>query len=163
MVSTSYNLAPAQLAAQQQNQIAGTSNSHSYAAMRMSQQAFSNPGTGLQSYASGTLGNSSFNNTGGMVRNQQNNTAGKQFDSSKSANTINYVNSAYMSQIPSKGGLAKAVGLKQHPQGQNSRQPANVANALGNGNYTDGTVAFLGHQAGAPGRTSSSQGPAVTG
>jgi len=58
------------------------------------------------------------------------------FDASKSANTINYVNSAYMSAIPTNhgsnissgvptGAKISKVGLKQHGA-TNSRQPANM-------------------------------------
>ena len=92
------------------------------------------------------------------------------FDASKSANTINYVGSAYLSAIPanipagqqtSVSKLTK-VGLKHHS--------ANVAGAGGrqssvaapHNNYTDGTAMFVGHSAGAQRQSnpnSHSQGP----
>ena len=78
------------------------------------------------------------------------------FDASKSANTINYVNSAYMSAIPNaasgvsasgtavpNGSKLSKVGLKHGGVG-NSRQAANM-HALHGNNYTDATAQFLGH------------------
>lgn len=53
LVATSYNMAPTQLAQQQMGVNVGAHNSHSYAAMRMSQQAFSS--------------NSNVNNSANMV------------------------------------------------------------------------------------------------
>ena len=73
------------------------------------------------------------------------------FDASKSANTINYVNSAYMSAIPTNhqsnvasgvpsGAKLSKVGLKQH--NSNSRQPANIHQHQAN-NYADGSSAMF--------------------
>jgi hypothetical protein len=112
------------------------------------------------------LNNSALINTGGqqqMMGRQHvsSKNAAKQFlntsfDASKSANTINYVGSAYMSTNPSHHGVPSAasgvppgakiskVGLK-HSSG-NSRQQANNIHAPGN-NYTDGTAIFLGYPA----------------
>ena len=141
--------------------VVGAHNSHSYAAMRLSQQAFSGGnviggGNATGGYANQALNqsmglplqqtvnssidlnnsaliNNPLNNTSGVVsRPQQLNSknAAKQylntsFDASKSANTINYVNSAYMSAampptqstVPGPSGKALSkVGLKQHNQ-----------------------------------------------
>ena len=78
------------------------------------------------------------------------------FDASKSANTINYVNSAYMSAIPTghhpsnvssgvpSGAKLSKVGLKQH--NSNSRQPTNIHQHHPNqtNNYADGGAMFHG-------------------
>ena len=110
------------------------------------------------------------NTTGGnaMARPQQMNSknANKQylntsFDASKSANTINYVNSAYMSNIPQNHAANSAatgivsntqgpapkiskVGLKAHGAA-NSRQPQNMYHAIQGNNYTDGSTVFMSH------------------
>ena len=99
------------------------------------------------------------------------------FDASKSANTINYVNSAYMSAIPNQvisnapigvipaGSKLSKVGLKQIGATANSRQPQGINNS-GN-NYNDGSTAgmFMAH--GPPprqtGGVSHSQGPVAAG
>jgi hypothetical protein len=91
------------------------------------------------------------------------------FDASKSANTINYVGSAYMSNIPtthgsnipqSSGAKLSKVGLKHTTT--NSRQQNNMQGGMQN-NYTDGTAVFIGNQTAARqmGVTSHSQGPAM--
>ena len=113
----------------------------------LSNAALMNQSTGMvqRAHMNGKNGNKQFLNTS--------------FDASKSANTINYVNSAYMSAIPqasNMGGSGTAlqgggvpsgaklskVGLKNTGH-SNSRQPNNIHNQ-GN-NYTDGTSVFLGH------------------
>lgn len=197
LVATSYNIAPAQLAQQQM----GAQNSHSYAAMRLSQQAF-NSGTGHNSlsYASGALNNSlgvplqqavnssmdlnnsmQLNSIAGMgVRSSGVNSKNKaqfmntSFDASKSANTINYVSSAYMSAIPTtqsnnvnvvpQGAKISKVGLKNSGSNNNSRQPTNIHLHAQANNYTDGTAMFLGHVAARQtGVNSLSQGPSAPG
>ena len=102
------------------------------------------------------------------------------FDASKSANTINYVNSAYMSAITTNhmtassgqsSGVATGssklskVGLKQHGSVQNSRQPNNMHHVQPGSNYTDGGNAgvFLGQGGRQAGVGSHSQGPAIGG
>ena len=61
LVSTSYNIAPAQLA--QQQMVVGAHNSHSYAAMRLSQQAFSGGNVGG---AGGGYANQALNQSMGL-------------------------------------------------------------------------------------------------
>lgn len=94
---------------------------------------------------------------GGQRSNSKNNKQllNTSFDASKSANTINYVGSAYMSAVPSHHSnqahpQISKVGLK-HSSG-NSRQPHNMHAGHQQNNYTDGTAMFLGHHSTAAAR-----------
>lgn len=96
------------------------------------------------------------------------------FDASKSANTINYVNSAYMSALPPNqhstsgtSGVTTAGGAKLSKVGlkhanSNSRQPTNIHMHNQVNNYADGSMMFHGHHVGSRqgGTNSLSQGPA---